>query len=130
MKKKLLLLLLPLCLLFSCKDKREETLVGSWQMASMTTSGVTMTAEELANPRFEFKEDHDYLIHFGGKEEKGKWKLKKEKLIMEDLSNQKNSTQELLIDSMGDRTMLYHTINNGLRVDVLLVKTASEEEDD
>ena len=99
-------------------------------MASMTTGGITMTAEELANPRFEFKEDHDYLIVFGGKEEKGKWKLKKEKLIMEDLSNQKNSTQELSIDSIGQNTLLYHTVNQGIRVDALLVKTASEEEDD
>lgn len=131
MKKTYLLSMVGLLMLMqSCDNKKKEQLEGNWDLATMTIDGLSVEGQEAGSPVIKFSENDQYELIFSGKTEKGTYTLSGNSLVLTQSKNGVNNPQELIIDSLDAKHLMYHNSDKGARVDMFWVKRSGGEEEE
>lgn len=122
-----LLLFIPFVLL-SGKDIRKDKLTGIWKLQFMRTKGIVMPHEQMGYPFLEFNDEGGFLMQFSASKEKGKYRLKGDKLTLL-FKIPPKPAQIFTITKLTDKEMDYFSITGSDTVLVTCYKIIAEEKD-
>ena len=90
-----------------------------WKYQSMLLNDQELSGEQLGEPTMEFRADSTFVMEFGGVIEDGTWRI--EDGILKTITSKNKDTQELLIETISDSTLVLSGLESGSNVRVVMV---------